>query len=274
MRSRLTSRSSLAASVLAVAIAFLSAASVSAADDGRGRPVKLDHFLCYALGGSLPIPIEPLAEFVVEDQFLTRTVQASQHPSVLCNPAEKTHDGDFTRIREIDHHLAFHGIILQPQPERTVVISNQFGAEQTLTVRDTRGLLVPTRKEPHPEPKGLDHFMCYDAIGGTDNSFLNFVLEDQFGFWRSALISQSATLFCNPAAKTHNEVTSSIQNRRDHLTCYFISTTGRRELSNQLTVGLPSPPGFGHVQVPHLLCVPSLKLSVDGVPVGRGRGDD
>jgi hypothetical protein len=247
-------------------VALLSAGNAAQAND-EGRGAKLDHFLCYSLGG---LPDFSTTEVFVEDQFIAASMLAFQFPSLFCNPTQKTHDERVTRIRNIDHHLALHGIEgSELQPAREIIVSNQFGAEQTWRIQGGMALFVPTTKEPHPAPKGLDHFLCYQAVP-TGQRFTSVTLEDQFGFYPSSVNTLFPTLFCNPAAKTHNEVTTRIQNRRDHLMCYIVFVTRLREFSNQLTVGLPptvTPRLFNPGTLPFSLCVPSAKLSVDGVPV-------
>jgi hypothetical protein len=104
-----------------------------------------------------------------------------------------------------------------------VEISNQFGT-QNLTVQGPVALAVPTQKENHAPPTGLDHFLLYQVMEGQS---LDVVvdLNDQFASNPEAMVYQPI-FFANPVRKTHDQTITEIKNPDAHLVFYGIQTGG------------------------------------------------
>jgi Beta-propeller repeat len=107
----------------------------------------LDHFKCYDVR-----PQQYFQPFDVRlrDQFETQTVKVLR-PTTLCNPAIKCVGRDCTPVLNPDAHLVCYetaDALGTPQFEqREVIVSNQFGKEQRLTVwRRKNQLCLPSLK--------------------------------------------------------------------------------------------------------------------------------
>jgi hypothetical protein len=240
---------------------------------------NLDHFRCY------PVLTHQLGLFFLvglEDQF-DRSPAVDQYFTGLalrfCNPVAKTHadrgpgGGQSGHIRDEDHHLTLYGVVpLRSERGLTwrVHIENQFG-RQSLTVRDARGLMVPTHKIERglQPPQGLNHFLCYKASGNELNAVLT--LEDQFETMQ--VVALQPEVFCNPVEKTLPDGTvSPIEDDEAHLVCYEIKPTGglvfdtvrEVQIDNQF---VPNPPTQLDVaDSEDILCVPSRKNFAIGFP--------
>ncbi len=107
----------------------------------------LDHFKCYDVQQQQHF--QPF-EVRLRDQFETQTVRVLR-PTTLCNPAIKCVGQDCTPILNPDAHLVCYETIDAqgtPQFERLdVIVSNQFGKDQRLTVWRRKNLLcLPSLK--------------------------------------------------------------------------------------------------------------------------------
>jgi hypothetical protein len=130
-----------------------------------------------------------------------------------------------------------------------------------LRVRDGVALAVPTQKQPHDAPQGLDHFRCYAANGNLIAQ--PAALSDQFLTPFTGHFVLDPLLFCNPVQKTHGTIVTPIQHPDAHLTCYSMTrVTFTREVAirnqfgdQRLVVGPPD-----------ILCVPTRKLSWQQIP--------
>ena len=240
----------------------------------------LDHFRCYYIPNQpvLNIPIQ------LQDQFDAALPVPQNFEKInqltlarICNTTKKLIAGVTTPMTNPNHHLAMYQINPQPIIPRTVLVSNQFdgpiGVGQTLMVSDARFLLVPSGKiplpgtTPSPSPD-LDHYKCYAAGGARVNllPFLSdeFIAENTFVLW--------PVLFCNPVLKIHGTVTTTIQNNRDHLTCYATTGTAFKGITNPPGIGIRNQFGLVGAQVlkPDMFCVPTQKLSwsVEVQPAG------
>ena len=234
-------------------------------------PPPLDHFRCYY------IPNQPVLNIAIQlqDQFDAALPVPQNFEKInqltlarICNTTKKLINSVTTPMTNPNHHLAMYQINPQPIIPRTVLVSNQFDGPilvgQTLMVSDARFLLVPSGKiplpgtTPSPSPD-LDHYKCYAAGGNRVNllPFLSdeFIAENTFVLW--------PVLFCNPVLKIHGTVTTTIQNNRDHLTCYATTGTGFPGILNPPGVGIRNQFGLVGVPVlrPDMFCVPSQKLS-------------
>jgi hypothetical protein len=214
---------------------------------------QLDHFKGYGLGESAAIN-----ELVyLKDQFVD-VLATVKWAKVFFNPVEKEiiEGPPPTPISHPDNHLTMYEIWPEAEPEVWfVVVENQFGIEELL-VQGPFWLGVPTTKEGHGEPVGLNHFLIYDVI--SDPLYLEapVTLHDQFG-------SEGATvwapfLFANPVQKTHGATVVPIVDPWNHLLFYEISGT-------EIESGVQFDNQFGDAVTNHcypadLLGVPSLKL--------------
>jgi hypothetical protein len=225
----------------------------------------------------------------------THETVAVGRPEWFCNPTSKQH-GDFSAgISDPNDHLTCYQIkdvVSDPHASRAVLVSNQFGLEQTLKVGRPRDLCVPTQKllvdgdKPplggDPPSDDLDHYKCYDVKGQAPKEPAR--LQDQFDFAVSPDHFEEVrvvdpVLLCNPTRKYHvlgfdaagNVVAeiAGINHRESHLVCYRIVKP--EQLSHKLTISNQ----FGREQQiatrqSDMLCVPSFKklISVGGVDTG------
>lgn len=223
----------------------------------------LDHATGYYVNEATP---QYIGEVVyLEDQFVSinATVESA---AGFCNPVEKQHDG-LTPISNPDHHLTVYYISYDEEPQSwQVVVKNQFGNDQELTVVGPYGLAVPTQKvEPggHEPPLCLDHYLLYEVIEGTSVD-VTISLDDQFGEEPEVGVYEPL-IFANPVQKTivdTGEVTE-IMNPEVHGVGYYIEGeyfAREVEVVNQ----------FGEqsldVSGPYFLVVPSEKISWEQLP--------
>jgi hypothetical protein len=221
----------------------------------------LDHFKGYVVeNATAPYTGEVV---FLEDQFvsLNATVTSAE---LFCNPAEKLHNDVLTPLSNPDHHLTVYGIDYEEEPEmRFVEVVNQFGTQQ-LTVSGPIALAVPTQKEGHEPPVGLDHYLLYFVDNGPlVEAFVD--LNDQFGDELDALLSQSV-LLANPVRKTHEGEVTEIVNPEEHLVFYWIDIEGD---PFQMQVQVVNQFGEQTLDVsgPELLAVPSTKTDLPPPPV-------
>jgi len=219
-------------------------------DGDGGRP--LDHFKCYWAEDVAAIPIEEVV--YLEDQFGAVNATVAWAGS-FCNPVEKLHDGVLTPISNPDHHLTLYTIDYEEEPQMwQVEVDNQFGIQQ-LNVTGPYWLAVPTQKEGHEPPEGLDHFLLYGVIQPSPSVDEYVDLDDQFG--GEQVLVTWPNYFANPVRKTHAGIVTEIENPEAHLVFYAIEG-GDFETEVQVVNQ------FGdqalNVSDPRLLAVPSEKL--------------
>ena len=107
----------------------------------------LDHFKCYDVNSE--VKFQPF-DIVVRDQFEGQTVTIVK-PIMLCNPAVKCVGSDCTQLFNPDDHLVCYetkdGSGTPNFERREVIVSNQFGQQQRLTVLKRSNMLcVPSLK--------------------------------------------------------------------------------------------------------------------------------
>ena len=247
--SRLVVAPALLGLVAALTVLFLLHSGASA----QAVP-PLDHFKCYATQG------QSVGEIVdLRDQFADDPKAQVRATRLFCNPVEKTHADVVTPILNPDHHLKLYRIGARPVPDRQVVVSNQFdplGGPQVLNVTRPIFLAVPTQKDPHPKPDGLDHFKCYLASGPSVDAIVN--LSDQF-IPDDRVKVRRPLAFCNPVEKTHADVVTPILNPDDHLVCYRMAV--RDPFMGTVVVHDQFIDEDLILDRPNILCVPSIKLS-------------
>ena len=114
-------------------------------------PGRVEHFKCY-----------DVARFPPQERVVTLADQFEKvnafvdRADKLCNPVSKNGEP----IHDKETHLACYKIWGWSLP-RVVLVSNQFGKNQTLVVTSPATLCVPSAKEV-PPPR-FDHFKCYKA---------------------------------------------------------------------------------------------------------------
>jgi hypothetical protein len=186
-----------------------------------------DHHKCYAVSGHLlPAPVDVL----LTDQF--GTVEGFVERLVMFSPpvAKELPGGEFSPIMNPEDHLAWYDFEGEPADPRYLLVTNQFGPDQELTVGDPRFLLLPAWKlyvnglpTGLDHPAGLDHYLCYDVIDGAPVGLDGVTLTDQFH--QEYVTVGAPVVFCNPVEKTHLPAgpTYPIFDPENHLTCYDIS---------------------------------------------------
>jgi len=119
------------------------------------------------------------------------------------------------------------------------------------------GMMVATGASAQTQnPPGVNpqHYQCYNVADPRPSPDRKAVLQDQFS--RSETVVGNPVLLCNPVSKNRE----SISDRVTHLVCYEIrearSAPKRVEAVNQFGIDTLS------VDVPRMLCVPSLKRIV------------
>ena len=216
----------------------------------------LDHFKCYGVQGFSIEEVVPK----LEDQF--GAVEATvTNPRHFCNPVVKTYDGAATPIFNEDHHLTLYEITGFTTQTWVVKVDNQFG-EQELVVSGPVMVALPTKKQYHNLPFGLDHFLLYEVEGPDMQVVVQ--LMDQ---WKVETVGVLRPVyFANPAEKTDSHIDPPlpnvipIQHPEEHLVFYEI--VGQ---SFRTSVNVSDQFGFQTLSVydPRLLAVPSEKISAE-----------
>jgi hypothetical protein len=216
------------AGIFLIAVALI--AGMVACDGGDGGEAEpLDHFKWYLADSA-----ESIDEVVyLEDQFCA--IEATVGSAVgFGNPVEKVHGEVTTPISNPDHHLAGYEIYYEEEPQMWFVeVENQFGLQE-LTVSGPFGLAVPTQKEGHQPPVGLDHYMVYTVVDGPSVD-VSVSLQDEFDDELQESIVYAPMYFANPVKKTYGSEVTEILNPEDHLVFYYIdaSFSGEVDIVNQ-----------------------------------------
>jgi hypothetical protein len=167
-----------------------------------------NHYLVYRVEALPPPTISTMLELY--DQFgdyMTNELTLEY----FANPVMKFDEPVF----DVNLHHTWWRID-NPQPERDVIIENQFGP-RVLRVRDGRYLLAPSLKDvPGGELPQANHYECYEAEGMPVG--FEVPLTDQFG--NSTPLVMEPEWFCNPVRKTHDGVVYEPVDLEIHLTCY------------------------------------------------------
>ncbi len=172
-------------------------------------PSRLEHFQCYPVRRAAPDVEDGVG---LTDQFSTNQQKVRVRGATwFCNPTRKLHNGQAFGVRDIRQHLTFYWTLTEePEPVRVVKIRNQFG-EQTLQVRESIFLAVPTQKLVHDPPERLDHFKCYRATGRRVRR-PSVGLSDQFILPITRHRVRRPVAFCNPTEKQHTDFITPINN--------------------------------------------------------------
>jgi hypothetical protein len=226
---------------------------------GTGLPTfNVEHFNVYPATG---IDVIPLGVDVVDQFFPFPGRPFEPGPpdqGWFMVPVAKSNDLD--PVDPFTHLTCYPEAPLPGPDPDTVLVLNQFGEDQLLTITTTNSLCVPSVKEISPGPINDNHYHCYNAIGPPPvppfpGALVN--LRDQFQDFN--MTPEEVVLFCAPATKFHGQVEFPNSNPDDHLTCYNYDPVGSVHpqgilFSNQFLldqqIGLLDS---------HVLCVPSRK---------------
>jgi uncharacterized repeat protein (TIGR02543 family) len=156
----------------------------------------LDHFKCYPAGGP---PLE-LMYVYLEDQFGYYWDVQVLSPMFFCNPVQKNLE---PRVND-DGHLTVYSILGATPKMWDVVVNNQFGDGQTLTVQGPVALATPTQKHvpgDHGMPMYVDHYSLYTVLAGSSVA-ATVDLDDQFGIDSDVSVTTPLYFAC-PCLKGH-----------------------------------------------------------------------
>lgn len=208
----------------------------------------LDHFEFYLVRSDehQPVGIE------LKGQFDRGSMPGRVHARRYFAPAtDKNGEG----IRDEDAHLTWYDLeSSEREPDRTVVIANQFG-DQKYRIGPPRALLVPAQKKGHDRPGRVGHFKVYPVNYG-DFEPREVRLANQFEEKHHTVEVERPVAFAVPVEKRGKGHEGPIVDRESHLTIYGISPHSYREV-----VGARDQFGSYRMQLyrSYFLAVPTTK---------------
>ena len=157
-------------------------------------------------------------------------------------------------------HLMCYPEAPLPGPDpNTLLVQNQFGDDQLLTLTTTNSLCVPSEKAISPGPINGNHYHCYNATGQPVNT-ANVNLRDQFNAPAGINVTvEDPVLFCAPATKILPTGQFPNTNTEDHLTCYNYDPVGSGDPNSILFSNQFLQDQLIGLLESQLLCVPSKK---------------
>lgn len=218
---------------LAILVAVVtSSVFVGAASAGPVPNYELDHFWCYA--ASEAAPPTAFSTIVVKDRFGEHQGNVGA-VTQFCNPTRKTHSGEAVGVAEgvsvpINHpddHLTLYSVGIERQPSRSVVVSNQFGRQQALTLGQAAALAVPTQKvvpNDHEAPVELDAFLCYTASGRDVGQGVG--IQDELHRTGVGATVVRPAMLCNQVEKRTEGTATTVDRPALLLVCYDIRVGG------------------------------------------------
>lgn len=213
---------------------------------------QLDHFKGYWVDDVMGLSIDE--DVYLEDQFGAFTATVGDIWGFF-NPAEKQHEGDVTPMWNPDHHFAVYDITWGGRQYWQVEFFNQFGL-QNLTVSGPVKLAVPTTKEGHEMPVGLDHYLLYQVeYSPYWETAVN--LTDQFG-GNPAVTVRPPAYFASPVQITYKGEVTEIVNPEEHAVIYSIEG---ESYETQLQVDNEFGSQTLDVSGPAYVFVPSQKIA-------------
>jgi len=213
-------------------VLIVSAFSVALALPGNVAHVQPlhDHFKAYNVTGPpLPVPIDVLLvdQFVEDPPGVQGVVERL---SMFSPPVEKIlPGGEVSPIVNFEDHLMWYNLVGPvDEPQRTLLVTNQFGTDQEWVVKNPILLLLPSWKVQvngaptgHPAPADVDHYLCYEVISGPPVGLDGVTLTDQFH--QEFVTVGDPMVFCNPVDKVLPDDGVGIYDNENHLACYDIS---------------------------------------------------
>jgi hypothetical protein len=203
----------------------------------------LNNFKCYEAKTVPGTPAFEPIQVSLSDQFGDTTAEAVV-PHQFCTPVDKNGEG----IEDPNEHLMCYKLAdlpgeARPREDLLVRLFDQFfprgepGGEDLTARTPGQTLCLPAAKqavdgEPLPEvpslseiEAGLDHYQCYEALGGVPPTSAPVVLADQFDPTGSGFAVAPAEELCNPVDKNGGDTTPDDES---HLKCYDIA--GQQDL--------------------------------------------
>jgi hypothetical protein len=164
---------------------------------GEEAPTGRNHYKTWR------IEPEPFSGNVfVKDQFMEDYLDLTGL-EFLSNPVKKIVQNDTFDIVSPNDHLTWYRAFGRDTLIQVGYV-NQF--ESTFYAIDmVEYLLVPTQKEPHDPPVGLDHYKCYHIVDPQPYD-INFTLQDQFDPVPEEIMSILPVYFCTPCQKNDEPV--------------------------------------------------------------------
>jgi hypothetical protein len=116
-------------------------------------------------------------------------------------------------------HLAWYRIPDGVVREFEVTFLNQMTnyENKKIKINRLRSILVPTGKKGEGFPNDLDHYLCYQVVGGDATTKQVTLVDPQFK-QEGKVKAIGPQFFCNPCSKDKLQ----IKNREDHLTVYVL----------------------------------------------------
>jgi hypothetical protein len=246
-----------------------STASSASRSVPHGKPVSLDHFLCYgAKAPNFATPTNVMLKNALNPTPFSPTFLAV---SAHCNPTIKRVTSTAgTKTYKVTHpnaHLLCWAIVYAAKPQ-AVILANQFGKATMLAGPPTKVCLpswkakkgVPNKKPV--APPNLDHFTCYPLAVTTASNYGfhapgSLKVEDEFSFPKFVSVKVGvANLLCVPTTKYYGGTTYPPASAADKsLVCFPVTKTPFWKIAydeNQFgqAAVFPSAP-------PEDLCLPS-----------------
>ncbi len=254
------------------AIAFALIALVAlGAGVAQAQQYNIDHYLVYKILN----PTYSGLRADLQDQFGMNQVILWERDK-FANPVAKTHPPELPDPEDIifpDEHLSWWRFE-EPQPyQGEVLVSNQFGPDQHLTLGPAEYLLVPAIKDGIGTITVNQHDVCY-AVTEAQPIEIDVSLADQFGM-RPAVVG-TARYLCNPVNKLGPiplEPSGPPMYPEDHLVCYDIDQVPVDEIRG--VQDQVAAQGFLVELIrSDMLCLPSSKQHVESesIPTVSERG--
>jgi hypothetical protein len=218
--------------------------------------LRLDHFKVYAVK---PQEIGPV---LLKGQFDREPRKVVVGPLThFANPVSK----NGARIFDQNAHLTWYTIRQEKEPQRVVLVNNQFG-RQKLTLGQPRFLLTPAKKgkEGSSPPKRPDHYKGYEVVGGEPVQKV-VSLQDEFGAEKQVQVGRPR-LLAVPVEKTYQGKTFPIQNKEAHFVVYDVS---RNRYPRKVEIADQFGERTLETSLSAFLCVPSTKRPVPLEPKGE-----
>jgi len=226
------------------------------------EPVPPDHFKFYEVDWEEGLYVGMDVQLV--DQFGTFNVTVGEATS-FGNPVEKIYNDDVTPIADENRHYTLYELDYGEEEPMLdswqVVVNNQFGENQELTVVGPVALAVPTQKGDHEAPVCLNHFLVYQVVE-KDFPEVEVQLKDQF--IEEDVVVWEPVYFANPVQKTvvENGDVAEIEDPDEHLVFYSIEDIGFNESINT-SIQIVNQFGNQTLDLTYrdVLAVPSQKIS-------------